>query len=57
MSGCKKKLAQPCWWNFCGETDMGQTAPVLCTHCGGEYVLMEDVCRQANQEARRLERQ
>lgn len=42
MSGCNAKLAQPSWWNFCGETDMGQTAPVLCTECGGEYLRMED---------------
>lgn len=34
---CGVKLAPGQWWNFCGETDMGQTAPALCTACGGEY--------------------
>lgn len=37
--GCKKRLAQGQHWAFCGETDMGQTAPALCTKCGGEYRL------------------
>jgi hypothetical protein len=36
---CKRKLATGQWWGFCGETDMGQTLPVLCTECGGEYIL------------------
>jgi hypothetical protein len=35
--GCKAKLAAGQWWSFCGETDMGQTAPALCTKCGGTY--------------------
>lgn len=34
--GCGAKLAPGQWWNFCGETDMGQTPPVLCTECGGD---------------------
>ena len=37
--GCGKRLAQGQWWAFCGETDMGQTLPALCTDCGGEYLL------------------
>ena len=37
--GCKRKLAPGQWWNFCGETDMGQTLPALCTECGGSYIL------------------
>lgn len=37
--GCKKRLAPGQHWAFCGETDMGQTAPALCTECGGEYKL------------------
>lgn len=37
--GCKKRLAPGQHWAFCGETDMGQTAPALCTECGGEYRL------------------
>lgn len=39
--GCKKKLAPGQWFTRCGETDMGQTAPALCTECGGEYRLAE----------------
>ena len=38
---CRKKLAPGQWWSFCGETDMGQTAPALCTECGGEDRLAE----------------
>lgn len=37
--GCKRKLAYGQWWSFCGETDMGQTVPALCTECGGEFIL------------------
>lgn len=37
MSGCDCKLAPGQYFNFCGETDMGQTMPALCTHCGGSY--------------------
>lgn len=33
MAGCGRILATGQWWNFCGETDMGQTAPVLCEKC------------------------
>jgi len=40
--GCGKKLAKGQWWGHCGETDMGQTLPALCTHCGGVYILQED---------------
>ena len=42
MSGCRRPLAKDQWWNWCGETDMGQTAPALCTECGGEYKLKEE---------------
>lgn len=42
MSGCRTKLAPDQWWSFCGETDMGQTAPALCTACGGEYIRADD---------------
>lgn len=41
--GCKARLAEGQWWQTCGETDMGQTAPALCTHCGGEFIRMEDM--------------
>ncbi len=40
--GCKKRLADGQWWKFCGETDMGQTLPALCTECGGEYKLKDE---------------
>lgn len=42
MSGCGKPLKRGQWWQFCGETDMGQTAPALCTECGGEFILASD---------------
>lgn len=42
MSGCKKKLAEGQWWIWCGETDMGQTGPALCTHCGGPFILEDE---------------
>lgn len=38
-AGCKRRLADGQWWHFCGETDMGQTLPVLCTECGGQMKL------------------
>ena len=37
--GCGKRFAPGQWWGYCGETDMGQSAPALCTECGGEYRL------------------
>ena len=40
---CNKALADGQYWNFCGETDMGQTDPVKCTHCGGDFIREEDV--------------
>lgn len=39
--GCRKAIKDS-WWNFCGETDMGQTLPVLCKGCGGDYDLMTE---------------
>ena len=41
-TGCRASLAEGQWWNFCGETDMGQTLPVLCTKCGGDMVRADD---------------
>lgn len=38
--GCRRRIVDS-WWHFCGETDMGQSSPVLCTECGGSYVLKE----------------
>lgn len=38
---CGKQLAPKQWWNFCGETDMGQTMPALCEECEpGGYILL-----------------
>ena len=34
---CGAELAMGQHWAFCGETDMGQTMPALCTECGGPY--------------------
>lgn len=36
---CGRLLAPGQYWVFCGETDMGQTGPALCTQCGGEFRL------------------
>jgi hypothetical protein len=35
--GCRARLAPGQHWGYCGETDMGQTLPALCTQCGGEF--------------------
>lgn len=37
--GCERRLAEGQYWHFCGETDMGQSGPVLCTECGGKFKL------------------
>lgn len=39
--GCGARLAVGQWFCSCGDTDMGQTAPALCTGCGGDYILGE----------------
>ena len=49
---CNKLLKEGQWWHFCGETDMGQTAPVQCTECGGQYELASPE-KQAEYEARK----
>ena len=41
MNGCGARLAPGQHWERCGETDMGQTAPVLCEACGGKLVRAE----------------
>lgn len=42
-----RKLAPGQWWSYCGETDMGQTLPFLCTECGGTGQLAEShVCHE-----------
>lgn len=37
--GCRRRLAPGQWWTYCGETDMGQSLPYLCTECGGDLEL------------------
>lgn len=39
--GCGRALADGQYWVYCGETDMGQTGPALCTGCGGEFALRD----------------
>jgi len=38
---CNRKLAKGQYWTFCGETDMGQSMPALCTECGGKFKLTD----------------
>ena len=45
--GCKRWLALGQHWNWCGETDMGQGPPNLCTECGGVNRLESDPERLA----------
>lgn len=40
--GCGAPLIPGQWWGYCGETDMGQTLPALCTDCGGFYTKRVD---------------
>jgi len=40
MAGCDRALDNGQWFRFCGETDMGQTLPALCTLCGGDFKLL-----------------
>ena len=55
MRTCGKILDDE-WWSFCGETDMGQTLPVQCIECGGEYKLkkhksrLEEIREEAQSE-------
>lgn len=30
---CGRLFEKENWWGYCGETDMGQTYPVMCTEC------------------------
>ena len=43
---CRKALAPGQYWSFCGETDMGQTLPALCTDCGGSFKLADPQTRE-----------
>jgi hypothetical protein len=50
MEGCGEPLAKGQYWQFCGETDMGQTAPVLCEACGGNLKLWGASTKKENQD-------
>lgn len=49
---CNKLLKEGQWWHFCGEADMGQTMPVQCTECGGEYELASPEKQAEHQAAK-----
>lgn len=58
MKTCGKPLAPGNWWGYCGETDMGQTAPIQCNECDPidglpllEKTQMSNNLRQAAQAA------
>ena len=40
--GCKRKLEEGQYFWWCGETDMGQSMPALCTECGGNFKLAKN---------------
>ena len=42
MSGCGIVLKAGQYFTYCGETDMGQTMPALCTNCGGAYLIDDE---------------
>lgn len=52
---CGKILKEGQWWHFCGETDMGQTPPALCTECGGRFELASPEI-QAEHQRKKAER-
>lgn len=52
---CGKLLKEGQWWHFCGETDMGQTPPALCTECGGRFELASPEI-QAEHQRKKAER-
>ena len=53
---CGKILKEGQWWHFCGETDMGQTAPALCEECepGGFKLASPEI--QAEHQRKKAER-
>lgn len=53
---CGRRLAAGQHWQFCGETDMGQTAPALCHECQpGGLTLHQDPAEDwPNAHGRRL---
>jgi len=55
--GCGYALVEGQWWKFCGETDMGQTAPALCTQCGGSFKRAEPQHVYETELARKLAEQ
>lgn len=43
--GCGVEIEDD-YWQHCGDTDMGQSAPILCVDCGGDKeVIHEGECR------------
>lgn len=40
--GCNREIAEGQYWSYCGEKDMGQSAPALCRDCGGTLRLKEE---------------
>lgn len=62
MKTCGKPFAPGQRWAFCGETDMGQTAPVQCVECDPKYGFMlrgatpEQADAQAKKVAEALDR-
>ena len=36
-TGCGYSLIGGQYFTYCGETDMGQSKPALCTNCGGSF--------------------
>ena len=36
-NGCGAQLQGGQFFTYCGETDMGQSMPALCTRCGGSF--------------------
>jgi hypothetical protein len=47
LVGCNRALAPRQYWTRCGESDMGQTSPALCTNCGGNLLLADPGIRVA----------
>lgn len=48
--GCGQELAPGQWFNYCGETDMGQSLPALCVECGGKFKLMGKLLTSEHQK-------
>ena len=53
---CGRKLAPGQWWSYCGETDMGQTAPVQCVECEPRYGYLLDGASASDVDAQNRKR-